>query len=76
MQNCENEFVQKIAQIEDLIAKKAIVYSRLLTDIALAETMSQIANRRQQSSSIWLGLIGSKQSQSQQQNNRGDGDEV
>ena len=73
MQNSENEFVQSIAQIEQLIAKKATVYSRLLTDIALVETISQIANRRKQSSSEWLELLSAKPLQS---NNRGENNEV
>ena len=73
MQNCENVFVQKIAQMEDLIAKKAVVYSRLLTDTALAETMTQIANRREQNSSAWVQSIAVR---SCQLNNRGDNNEV
>ena len=76
MQNCENEFVQKINQLEELIAKKAKIYSRLLTDMALAEAMSQIVNKREEGSSVWLGLISSEQTKSNQQTKQGDENEV
>ena len=76
MQNCENEFVQKINQLEELIAKKAKIYSRLLTDMALAEAMRQIVNKREEGSSVWLGLISSEQTKSNQQTKQGDENEV
>ena len=76
MQNFENEFAQTIAQMETLIAKKAKIQSRLLTDMALAEAMSKIVNNREESSSAWLGLITAEQVKSNQQTKRGDENEV
>ena len=69
MQNLENEFVQKFAQSESLIAKKASIYSRILTDTALAEIMTKIAQNREENSSAWLATITSKPLDSNQQNN-------
>lgn len=76
MQNLEIEFVQKIAQNEDLIAKKAKIYSRILTDTALAEMMSQIARNREENAATWLEAISSQPLDEKQQNERGDGNEV
>ncbi len=39
----EKEFLLALAQVEDLAEKKSKIYSRLLTDAALAEDMEQLA---------------------------------
>lgn len=41
----EKEFLLALAQVEDLAEKKSKIYSRLLTDAALAEDMEQLAAR-------------------------------
>lgn len=43
---CETLF--KLAQAEELAAKKAGIYSRLLTDTALSEDMEALALRHEQ----------------------------
>ena len=53
----ENVFLEKIIQTEGLIVAKTKVYSRLLTDAALAKQMEQIALRREKSKSAWLEIL-------------------
>ena len=53
----ENVFLEKIIQVEGLIVAKTKVYSRLLTDTALAKEMEQIALRREKSKSAWLEIL-------------------
>ena len=53
----ENIFLEKIIQTEGLIVAKTKVYSRLLTDTALAKEMEQIALRREKSKSAWLEIL-------------------
>ena len=72
MQNLENEFVQKFAQSESLIAKKASIYSRILTDTALAEIMTKIAQNREENAAAWLEAISSQPLDEKQQNERGE----
>ncbi|MBO5240191.1 MAG: hypothetical protein J6B56_02075 [Clostridia bacterium] len=45
MQDKERNAIERLAGIEDLVEKKTKIYSRLLTDAALAEDMETIANR-------------------------------
>ena len=45
MQEQEKRALEQLAGIEDLIEKKTKIYSRLLTDAALAEDMETLANR-------------------------------
>lgn len=45
MQEKERLALERLASIEDVIEKKAKIYSRLLTDAALAEDMETLANR-------------------------------
>ena len=45
MQETEKLALERLAGIEDLVEKKAKIYSRLLTDAALAEDMESLANR-------------------------------
>ena len=53
----ENFFLEKIIQAEGLIVAKTKVYSRLLTDTALAEEMEKIALKREKSKSAWLEIL-------------------
>ena len=56
-ENLERLFFEKIIQMEGLIVAKTKVYSRLLTDAALAKQMEQIALRREKSKSAWLEIL-------------------
>ena len=53
----ENFSLEKIIQTEGLIVAKTKVYSRLLTDTALAEEMEKIALKREKSKSAWLEIL-------------------
>lgn len=53
----ERLFLEKIIQTEGVIVAKTKVYSRLLTDTALAKQMEQIALRREKSKSAWLEIL-------------------
>ena len=45
MQEKESCVLERLAGIEDLVEKKMKIYSRLLTDAALAEDMEMLATR-------------------------------
>lgn len=45
---CESRLLTMLAEAEDLSAKKARIYSRLLTDAALAEDAEALAERHEQ----------------------------
>lgn len=53
----QNVFLEKVVQTEGLIVAKTKIYSRLLTDTALAEEMEKIALRREKSKSAWLEIL-------------------
>ena len=40
----DEKFLQLLQDMEDLLSKKAKIYSRLLTDVALAKSMEARAN--------------------------------
>ena len=42
---CEAAFLQRLSQLEDLAEKKLKIYSRLLTDTALAKDMETLSAR-------------------------------
>ena len=43
----ENRAMEKLMEVEDLAEKKVKIYSRLLTDAALAEDMKSLAQRHE-----------------------------
>ena len=55
--NLENFFLEKVTEAEGLIVAKTKVYSRLLTDVALAQEMGKIALKREKSKSAWLEIL-------------------
>ncbi len=55
---CEYELMTMLAEAEDLSVKKARVYSRLLTDTALAEDMEALAIRHEERKKALKKLIG------------------
>ncbi len=55
--NLENFFLEKVTEAEGLIVAKTKVYSRLLTDVALAQEMEKIALKREKSKSAWLEIL-------------------
>lgn len=64
--NLENVFLEKVIQAEGLIVAKTKIYSRLLTETALAEEMEKIALKREKSKSAWLEILtGEPQNNSQ-----------
>ena len=64
----EKVFIEKIIEGEGLFVSKANIYSRLLTDTALAENMKEIAKRREQLKAEWKTLLtGEKQEEGGEQ---------
>ena len=53
----ENFFLEKVTEAEGLIVAKTKVYSRLLTDTALAQEMERRALKREKSKSAWLEIL-------------------
>ena len=53
----QNFFLEKVMEAEGLIVAKTKVYSRLLTDGALAQEMEKIALKREKSKSAWLEIL-------------------
>ena len=66
-QDCKADFeaamIEKIIEAERLYINKARVYSRLLTDMALAEQMEEIASAREESKQIWIALLTGEESE-------------
>ncbi len=54
----ELELISDALTAEGLICKKARAYSKTLTDVDLAATMSKIADEHEQRYNALLGLIG------------------
>ena len=64
----EKGFIRKIIEGEGLFVSKANIYSRLLTDTALAENMKEIAKRREELKAEWKTLLtGEKQEEGGEQ---------
>jgi hypothetical protein len=64
----EKVFIRKIIEGEGLFVSKANIYSRLLTDTALAENMKEIAKRREELKAEWKTLLtGEKQEEGGEQ---------
>lgn len=55
---CEKELLSMLADAENLSVKKAGIYSRLLTDTALAQDMEALASRHEQRKSTLRKLAG------------------
>lgn len=56
-ENLENYFLEKVTEAEGLLVAKSKVYSRLLTDVELAQEMEKIALKREKSKSAWLEIL-------------------
>lgn len=56
----ELELISDALCAEGLVCKKARAYSKTLTDVDLAQTMSRIADEHEQRYCALLGLIGGK----------------
>ena len=54
----ELELISDVLTYEGLICKKARAYSKTLTDVDLAQTMTQIADEHEQRYNALLSLIG------------------
>ena len=64
----EKVFIEKIIESESLFVSKANIYSRLLTDTALAENMKEMSERREQVKKGWQTLLtGEKQEEGGEQ---------
>ena len=64
----EKVFIEKIIESESLFVSKANIYSRLLTDTALAENMKEMSDRREQVKKGWQTLLtGEKQEEGGEQ---------
>ena len=65
-QRCKADFesatIEKIIEAERLYVAKAKIYSRLLTDTALAEQMSELAKAREEGTGSWVALLTGKES--------------
>ena len=57
---CEFQLLTMLAEAEDLSVKKARIYSRLLTDAALAEDMEALALRHERRKGALDKLAGEK----------------
>ena len=60
MENCEQEHLLALADWEDILEKKAKIYSRLLTDPALAKMMEDCSFRHEKRKEKLLGLVCGK----------------
>ncbi len=69
--DCKADFeyamIEKIIEGERLYGNKARVYSKLLTDMALAEQMEEIATAREESKQGWIALLTGKESEKEEQ---------
>lgn len=54
----ELELISDALTAEGLLCKKARAYSKTLTDVDLAATMTRIADEHEQRYNVLLGLIG------------------
>ena len=60
MENCEYQHLLSLADWEDILGKKAKIYSRLLTDPALAKMMEECGFRHEKRKEKLLGLVYGK----------------
>ncbi len=56
--DAEYDAVARLLEAEDLIVKKARIYSRLLTDVSLSEDMEAIAVRGEERMQRLAKLVG------------------
>ena len=56
----EKTVIARLSQTEDLAEKKARIFSRLLTDVALSKQMQSLASRHERRKGVLLGLLGEK----------------
>ena len=62
MQLCrEQSALKRLVCAEDLAEKKARIFSRLLTDVALAKQTESLAIRHEKRKGVLLGLLGVKE---------------
>ncbi len=54
----ELELISDVLTAEGLICKKARAYSKTLTDVDLAQTMTKIADAHEQRYNVLLSIIG------------------
>ena len=60
-QNCgldrENQAIETMIELETLFVKKAKIYSRILTDMALAEMMEELGAERERTALGFVALL-------------------
>ena len=60
MENCEQDYLLALADWEDILEKKTKIYSRLLTDPALAKMMEDCSLRHEKRKEALQGLVCGK----------------
>ena len=60
MENHEQEHLLALADWEDILEKKTKIYSRLLTDPALAKMMEECSFRHEKRKEKWIAFICGK----------------
>lgn len=60
MENHEQEHLLALADWEDILEKKTKIYSRLLTDPALAKMMEECSFRHEKRKEKWIAFISGK----------------
>ena len=60
MAEAEKNFLIKLSEMEDLVEKKTKIYSRLLTDAALAEEMEALSLRHEKRKEALKALVYGK----------------
>lgn len=63
----EETALKRLLGVEDLAEKKARIFSRLLTDVALAKEMESLAKRHEQRKGVLLNLLGQKPQKKEEQ---------
>ena len=63
----ESLYLEKIIEGERIFATKARVYSRLLTDVALAETMEELATQSEQTKNGLVALLTGEEQEEDEQ---------
>ena len=63
----EETALKRLLGVEDLAEKKARIFSRLLTDVALAKEMESLAKRHEQHKGVLLNLLGQKPQKKEEQ---------
>lgn len=70
MQEKESCILEHLAGLEDLVEKKVKIYSRLLTDAALAEDMETLASRHAKRKTTLECLAQGKTKQAEKRKNQ------